>query len=265
MMRISIVNIILSIAFVTSCCLPARAESTLSITAQADSAYNDLAYGRALELYRQAADSLGTSSDLCYNIGNTYYRLNDLGHAILWYERALRLDPTNSDARTNLEFVNSRIADRPVDDRSMIARVYDNITASAHHNTWSWVTFALFMLTVIAFTLYLVINGVIVKKICFFGGGALIILTAFALALSLTGASRATDVDTAVITSPAAQLSTAPRAAADAGSQAFLLHEGTKVEIVDSVIPAGNDADSWYEVRVGNARAWVNGRDIERI
>ena len=264
-MRISILSIILGIVFAATGIIPARAESTLSLTAQADSAYNDLAYARALELYTEAADSLGLSSDLCYNIGNTYYRLNDLGHAILWYERALRLDPTNEDASTNLEFVNARIADRPTDDRSMIARVYDDVTESAHHDTWAWISFALFAVTVIAFTLYLIVSNVIVKKICFFGGGVLLIVTIFALALSLTGASRATDTDTAVITSPAAQLSTAPRAATDAGSQAFLLHEGTKVEIVDSVMPAGDNADAWYEVRVGNARAWVNGRDIERI
>jgi len=236
------------------------------IVAEADSAYNSLAYARALELYTAVRDSLGTSSDLYYNIGNTYYRLGDLGHAVLWYERALQLDPTNADALTNLEFVNTRIADKPVDDRSLLSRGYDNITASAHPDTWAWVSFALFTLTVLAFIGYLVTTGVFVRKTCFFGGGVLLLLTACSLALAFTGASRSTNHDKAIIISPSAQLSTAPRAASDADSQAFLLHEGTKVEIVDSVIPADRKTDSWYEVKVaGNARAWINGKDIERI
>lgn len=240
-----------------------RAES---IVAEADSAYNSLAYSKALELYNEACDSLGASSDLYYNIGNTYYRLDDLGHAILWYERALQLDPTNSDAQANLDFVNGRITDKPVDDRSMISRGYDNITSAAHHDTWAWIAFAMFTLTVIAFVGYLVTNGVMIRKTCFFGGGILLLLTIVALSFALTGASRSSNHDRAIITSPAAQLSTAPRAASDADSQAFLLHEGTKVEIVDSVIPADTQAERWYEVKVaGNARAWINGKDIERI
>lgn len=240
-----------------------RAES---IVAEADSAYNSLAYSKALELYNEACDSIGASSDLYYNIGNTYYRLGDLGHAILWYERALQLDPTNSDAQTNLDFVNSRITDKPVDDRSMISRGYDNITSAAHHNTWSWVAFAMFTLTVAAFVGYLVTNGVKVRKTCFFGGGILLLLTICTLSFAMTGAARSSNHDRAIITSPAAQLSTAPRAAGDADSQAFLLHEGTKVEIIDSVIPADKQAERWYEVKVaGKARAWINGKDMERI
>ncbi len=237
-----------------------------NITAEADSAYNALAYAHALELYNEALDSAETSTHLYYNIANTYYRLGDLGRAVLWYERALQLDPTNSDARANLEFVNTRITDKPVDNRSLISRGYDNLTSACHPDTWAWITFTLFTLTVIAFVAYLVTTGVIIRKTCFFGGGVLLILTAFTLSLSLSGASIASRHDNAIIISPSAQLSTAPRAASDADTQAFLLHEGTKVQIVDSVKPTDPTLDSWYEVKVaGNARAWINGRDIERI
>lgn len=237
-----------------------------NIAAEADSAYNSLAYARALELYNEACDSVGSSSDLYYNIANTYYRLGDLGRAVLWYERALQLDPTNDDAAANLAFVNTRITDKPVDNRSLISRGYDNLTASFHPDTWAWITFILFTLTVSAFVAYLVTTGVIIRKTCFFGGGILLILTVCSLALSFTGASKASGHDNAIIISPSAQLSTAPRTPSDADSQAFLLHEGTKVGIVDSVKPSDPALDSWYEVKVaGNARAWINGRDIERI
>ena len=72
---------------------------------KADSAYTAEQYADALALYLQAAETEGTSSDLYYNIGNTLYRQNKIGKAIIAYERALRLDPTNADARTNLDFL----------------------------------------------------------------------------------------------------------------------------------------------------------------
>ena len=79
------------------------------LTAKADSAYMNDQFAEAARLYLEAAEQEGTSSDLYYNIGNSYYRQNKLGEAILYYERAIRLDPLNKDARTNLEFVNTRI------------------------------------------------------------------------------------------------------------------------------------------------------------
>ncbi len=239
--------------------------SALSIVQQADSAYNETAYTRALELYNEAKDSVGVSSDLYYNIGNTYYRLGDLGRAVLWYERALQLNPTNQDARENLKFVNTRITDKPTDNRSIITRGYDRIVNSTSANNWSWIAFALFSLSVISFVGYLISTKVIVRKTFFFGGGALIILTIVALIITFTSSSRADNHNNAIITSPSAQLSTAPREATDASTQAFMLHEGTKVEVVDSVIPSDINQPRWYEVKIGNARAWINCKDIERI
>ncbi|MCM1449815.1 MAG: tetratricopeptide repeat protein [Clostridiales bacterium] len=241
------------------------AASTADLVAEADSAYNSLAYSRALELYMLAGDSLGTSSDLFYNIGNTHYRMGDLGRAVLWYERALKLDPTNEDAKTNLDFVNARITDKPVDNRLLLAKIFDNTVNFTHPDTWAWTAFILFTLTVIAFVGYLVTRNVVIRKICFFGGGVVLLLMIVTVTLSLTGSRRSASHDMAIITSPSAKLSTAPREATDNESQAFLLHEGTKVEVVDSVIPTHGKGDRWYEVKVAGSRAWIKGTDMERI
>lgn len=235
------------------------------LTVKADSAYNNLAYSEARDLYLQALDSIGASSKLYYNIGNTYYRLNDLGHAIIWYERALQLDPTNNDARFNLDFVNTRIADKPYDESSLISRAVTKLVNSAHPNTWAWTSLALFALTMVAIVGYLVSRRVVIRKSFFFGGGLLLLFTFLTLCISLSASSKASSHDNAVIIVPASPLSTAPRASNDSSNQAFLLHEGTKVEIVDSVMN-NSTAESWYEVKVGgNARAWINAADVERI
>ena len=72
---------------------------------RANQAYKQELYNEALKLYLKKEKKNGVSSALYCNIGDTYYRLKDNVHAVLFYERALLLDPSNSDARFNLEFV----------------------------------------------------------------------------------------------------------------------------------------------------------------
>lgn len=97
-------------------CLTALAVSAQSLGTQADSAYAKEDYGKAVTLYEQSIATDGPSSTAWYNLGNAYFRRDNLGKAVICYQRALKLDPTNEDARQNLEFVRSRIQDRPKDD-----------------------------------------------------------------------------------------------------------------------------------------------------
>ena len=141
-----------------------------SLPEMADSAYNELAYSEALRLYEATLDSLGGSADLYYNIANTYYRLQQPGKAILWYERAIMADPTHDDARANLEFVNTTITDKPIDNRSLIKRKYDSLVDSASTDTWAWAATLLFAIAVAGAVVYLISGAVTVRKICFIGG-----------------------------------------------------------------------------------------------
>ncbi len=76
---------------------------------RANQAYKQELYNEALKLYLQEAKDTGVSSALYCNIGDTYYRLKDNVHAVLYYERALVLDPSNDDARFNLDFVRGKM------------------------------------------------------------------------------------------------------------------------------------------------------------
>ena len=75
-----------------------------SLIEKANAEYDADKFANALELYLQASVEDGVSSDLFYNIGNTYYRMGELGQSVLYYERALMLDPRNEDAKSNLEY-----------------------------------------------------------------------------------------------------------------------------------------------------------------
>lgn len=244
--------------------LPSVSASASALISQADSAYAADNFPMAERLYKDALIHHGSSSVLFYNLGNTYYRQGNLGMALVNYERALKLDPSNSDARINLEFVKGKIADRQIDEGSIMETLWDNTVTLFKADTWAWIAVVLFALFLAGLVTYLFSRVVIVRKISFFGGAIVFILCAAAIIISFAAANRIESDNWAIVLPPASQLSTSPREARTQSEEAFLLHEGTKVEIVDSVQTSGEG--KWYEVLVaGRERAWIKAADVERI
>lgn len=234
-----------------------------NLVAEADSAYMNDDFKSAAMLYQEAIDSLGPSAERYYNLGNAYYRSELPGMAIVSYERALRLDPTNKDVRENLEFVNSKIVDRIAPSTSLVGGVADNIAAKIHPNAWAWVGIVCFVLVLAGVCVWFFASAVAVRKVGFFGAGILLIVCVLANILSYRAARKAMATDMAVVTAPSVILSTTPRQPKDRSEEAMLLHEGTKVSILDSLSTSG---EVWYDVRVDDAhRAWIPATDVEII
>jgi hypothetical protein BACCOPRO_01656 len=233
------------------------------LVADADSAYMADDFLNAAMLYQTAIDSLGPSAERYYNLGNAYYRSDLLGMAIVSYERALRLDPTNRDIIENLEFVNSRTVDRIEPSSSLVGGAADRLAAKAHPDTWAWVALAAFVLALAGVCVYFFAAGVALRKIGFFGAGVLLVVCVLANVLSYRAAKNVTSDNQAVVTAPSVILSTTPRTPKDRTEEAMLLHEGTKLTILDSI--AGGK-EKWYDVEVDDShRAWISADAIEII
>lgn len=233
------------------------------IIARADSAYLADDFLTAAALYDESIDSLGPSADRYYNLGNAYYRAGLPGMAIVSYERALRLNPTNKDIIENLEFVNSKTVDRIERTSGLIGGATDKIASKLHPDTWSWIAMASFILAMAGIGVYFFASAVALRKVGFFGAGILIIVCIVTNMLALRAARRVAANDAAIITAPSVILSTTPRTPKDRSEEALLLHEGTKVFLLDSI--AGPDK-TWYDVRIDNEhRAWISSDAIEII
>ncbi len=241
--------------------------SASSVIAQADSAYMRDDYAQAVKLYTEAIDNEGSSTLLYYNLGNAYYRMGQLGKAIVCYERALRLDPTNNDAKTNLEFVNSKITDQAGDNGTFISNTFDKIIDYCHANGWAWIAITSFILFLLSIALYVFASSIMLRKTGFFGAIILILVSVVSNIFAYQAAGKANSHNHAVIIEPSTILSTSPRIPKDRSEEAMLLHEGTKVEILDSVSTTIDSiATKWYDVKVDNShRAWVNSSAIEKI
>lgn len=234
---------------------------------QANAAYQRDDFNSALSLYEQAAKEDGTSSLLYYNMGNTHYRLGNMGKAVLCYERALLLDPSNDDARTNLEFVNDKLQLKIDRGSSFVSDTIGGFVRSIASDTWAHLGIASFILLLVAVLVYIFAEAVILRKIGFFGGGVLLLVSIVSNICAFYTHSIVVNKSYAIVTIPSATLSTSPRVPKDKSEEAFMLSEGTKVEIVDSVQGAvDGEVIMWLDVKADDQhRAWIRSTDVEHI
>ena len=247
--------------------LSASSLTARTLDQQADSAYSADRFEEAAALYRQAIDEYGTSPELYYNLGNSYYRLGAPGKAILAYERALRIDPTFSDARTNLEFVNARLADRQGERGSFMSNAFDRLATLLTPNGWAWAAFAIFALCMACVAMYILTDTVIIRKAGFFGGILLLLISVGAILTAFRARKISNAHDLAVIIVPSTILSTSPREPKDRNEEAMLLHEGVKLQILDSISERSDTTGlKWFDVQIdNNHRAWIKSTAVEKI
>lgn len=238
-----------------------------SLVDQANAEYDADKFSKALELYLKVANEEGVSTELYYNIGNTYYRMGEIGKSVLYYERSLMLDPRNEDAKTNLEFVNSKIQIKIVAEKSFVLQVINDFVNTQSSNTWATISVICFILMLTGILMYAFTSAVILRKIGFFGGGLMFLLTFCTLMCAFSMKSKVESHNKAIIISPSVTLSTVPRIPKDKAEEAFILTAGNKVTIVDSVENKnGEIREMWYDVKADDThRAWVSAKNLEII
>lgn len=237
----------------------AFADKSVSLAEQGDEAYSNRDFSKAAELYEKSIINDGSSSDIFYNLGNAYYRLDSLSGAVIAFERALKLDPTNSDARWNLEFVRTKLADAQGDSSSYSTIFIERTMRLMTGNGWAITSLIFFAIFLTFVGLYILSQNERVRKVSFFSGLGMLAITVASVVITIMVTARQDDTSHAVITVNSSQLSTSPATPINNTQQAFVLHEGTKVEVIDSVAtPMDATSTMWYEVKVGSEhRAWI--------
>ena len=210
---------------------------------QANAAYNMGNYDSARIVYEKILSTEVESVPLYLNLGNTYYKMHEYPMAIYYYEKALKLDPSNEDAQTNLTIANHAIVDKiePVP-QSFIVRGWRNARASLSGDQWAWCSIVFFALLLVSAFLFLRSRKMGVRKLGFFAG--MVFLLAFALsvifAAQLKHASETQDQ--AIIMAPTVTVKSSP---SEASVDLFVLHEGTKVTVLET-------SNGWNKVKIAN-------------
>lgn len=230
---------------------------------QAAQDYNQELYNKALNAYLQQARTGEVSADLYYNIGNTYYRLKDNAHAILYYERALVLDPAHSDARYNVDFVRTRAGIDEDQGANIFGIWIDAAVGRLSSNAWAIIALGAFLLMLAAVAAYIFLDAIAWRKVGFFGAIIALVITIGAMVCAVQMRDRASSHRQAIVMAQPATLSTSPRTPKDKSEVAFELAAGFKVTIIDKVTTAGT---VWYHIETASRRqAWITARDLEII
>lgn len=198
------------------------------------------------------------SPELYYNIGNAYFKASDYAHAILYYERALKLDPSYSDARFNLEFARESVQDRIETVPEFFLKTWvRRMGYWFSSNTWTALFFVLLALALAGGLLFLLGSGAAMRRTGFFAGIAALLLSFCCLGFAASQKAAYARADSAVITVPVSSVKSSP--GAGSGTDLFVLHEGTKVRILDQV-------GDWLNIELSDGRqGWLPASSLELI
>jgi tetratricopeptide (TPR) repeat protein len=220
-------------------------------------AYADGFYANALELYKEVIKQGYESPDLYYNIGNTCYKLNDLPSAILYYERARKLDPGKEDVNFNLKVANSKIADKiEAVPELFYKRWFTSLTHMWSADRWAKVSIVFLILSLLLGGFYFVSRIIVLRKVGFWLGLVFITLSFIFMFFGYQNYLQIKNQDEAIIFAPTITIKSSPD---DKSIDLFVLHEGTKVQLLDHI---GN----WFEIKIANGSiGWLPSSSIERI
>ena len=229
-----------------------------SVWNAANQAYVEGRWADAVDGY-ELISGMGLESAALYcNTGDAYFKDGNIPMAILFYERALKLDPSYSDARYNLELVNSTIHDRIDSVPEFILKVWArDICYIMDSDAWAVVFLVLFALTLALVLLFLLAPTAAGRRTGFFTGVVTLLLAVSALNFSLWQKRDYMDVDSAIVMRPVTSVKSSP--SAEASKDLFVLHEGTKVRILDTV-------GSWDNISLADGRqGWIPSDDLAVI
>lgn len=225
--------------------------------AQADSAYQQEQYQQAAQIYEQLLKR-GESADLYYNLGNAYYRMEDITHAVLAYERALLLSPGDADVRFNLQMARSKTIDKIVPESEMFfVTWYRSLVRLMSVDAWARTAIVALLSAMLLILVYLFAQRIWLRKVGFFGG---VLFFVVFLAANIFGFQLQQSLlhrTGAIIIRSAVPVKSTP---SQNGTDLFILHEGTRVNIVDDTMKG------WREIRVADGKSgWVEVKEIEVI
>jgi tetratricopeptide (TPR) repeat protein len=214
-------------------------------------------FNKALEQWIDLYNTGYRSAELEYNIGNAYFKLNNIPGSILFFERAHLLKPADEDINYNLQISRTLIVDRFDEIPELFfVRWFGFLALSLSTNAWARISISAFILCLIFLSLYFYSSKYKLKVLGFWLALLLIIISLSSLAFSACNRQMVHNSHKAIIFSPQISGKSSPD---NSGTDLFVLHEGTKVT-------TGEKVGEWYEIRLSDGnKGWVPAGSIQII
>jgi len=219
--------------------------------------YLNREYDKAIDCYNRVIRMGYGAPDLYFNLGNAWFKMQDFPKAILYYEKAKILDPMDEDILKNLSIANSRIIDKIENiPEFFLKRWLSSLAVLLSPDHWALVSLLIFTLSLASFFLYIFSDGYHLKKMAFITGVILVSLSLTGIFLMHKRKQLIMHSDAAIVIAPVVNVKSSPD---EQGTSVFVLHEGTRVVLLDSV-------QQWKEVKIpdGN-KGWVQDHNLAKI
>lgn len=223
----------------------------------ADTEYQKGNYQQAIRDYEEILKN-GESAEIYFNLGNAYYRTDNITKAVLNYERARLLSPGDNDINFNLQFARSKTIDKITPQSEMFfVTWYKSLVNFTSVDNWAKTGILCIVMALLLVLLYLFGPQLMLRKIGFFGGLAFFVIFLLSNLFAFQQKQALDNRTGAIIISPSVNIKKTP---AKNSADQFVLHEGTRVDIIDKGMT------DWRCIRVGDGReGWIETKAIEEI
>ena len=221
-------------------------------------AYTDGRWSECTESLK-ALESVGVvSPELYYNLGNAYFKSGDYPHAILYYERTLKISPSFEDARINLDFANSLIRDKIDAVPEFVLKSWARkVCYLMPSDFWALISIVLFAAALALFLVFRLGASRGLRRTGFYCSIVALILSASSFGMAQWQRNSYLKADGAIVMKPVASVKSSP--SRDSSKDLFVLHEGTKVTVLDTV-------GEWKNISLSDGRqGWIEESDMEMI
>lgn len=250
---------ILIVVLITGLFIPVYASQNApdSLFAAANRAYDKGLYDSAATTYRKIIAEGKESAVLYYNLGNAYYKNKDIPSAILYYEKAKKLAPNDEDIAYNLGIANTMIVDK-ID---KIPDLFYKRWWNSFYNLFdadSWAVFSILSFTILMLFIgmYILGNTRKTKRLAFYLGVVFLLISVVAFGLASQKYYYGRTHKEAIIFTPTLTVKSAPSTHA---VDLFVIHDGTKVQVLDKV-------DHWLKIKIQNGSVgWLPADDLKEI
>ncbi|MEO0571583.1 MAG: tetratricopeptide repeat protein [Bacteroidota bacterium] len=222
---------------------------------KATEAYNKGDYKKAINFYNDILKNGKHSSELYFNLGNCHYKLDEIGPSIYYYEKALLLEPNDREIKNNLDFAQNMRLDA-IDEmpKTAMTRLHDTVVLALTPDQWGHLAVAMIVLFVLGFITYYVLYSATYKRIAFIAANATLFIAIFSVVMGYMGSGDQNSKNPAIIFEREVVITSEPN---DRSEKVFALHEGTKVNVLESL-------EDWSKIKIADGQTgWMPSRGLK--
>ena len=228
-----------------------------SLFYKANEEYNKEMYSDAVNDYLKIIDAGHESATLYYNLGNSYFKLDDIPSAILYFEKAKKLNPDDEDLDFNLNVAKTQVLDKIEPLPELFFKTWwRNMVNMFTSDTWTKTSLAFFIMFFVLLSFYLLSGFTPIRKLSFYTGLIVFVLSVFTFILASQKFTMEKNLKEAIVFAPTITVKSSPN---QNSVDLFVIHEGSKVRVIDKV-------GEWYKIRIANGSiGWLPLETVKAI